>query len=73
MQMPIFLLRLNNSNYCKLVPDDGTFLIELAEKLVIFYRDQLSRSESEPQLKDNTENIVSRVEQLGKETNEMFR
>jgi len=50
-------------------PDDGTFLIELVEKLVIFYRDQLSR----PVGKDNTENFISRVEQLGKERSEMFR
>jgi len=54
-------------------PDDGGFLVQLVEDLVIFYRDQLTRPANQPQLEDNTENIVSRVEELGGETQESFR
>lgn len=54
-------------------PDDGGFLVQLVEDLVVFYRDQLTRPANQPQLEDNTENIVSRVEELGGETQESFR
>jgi hypothetical protein len=50
-------------------PDDGTFLIQLVEDLVVFYKGKLSRDVSE----DNNENFDTRIEQLGKDRREMFR
>ena len=54
-------------------PDDGGFLVQLVIDLVIFYRDQLSRPANHPLQEDDTENIASRVEELGGETQQSFR
>jgi hypothetical protein len=53
--------------------DDGGFLIQLVVNLVKFYKIRLSSWASRLQLGDNDDIIVSRLEELGNETEETFR
>ena len=54
-------------------PDDGGFLVQLVEDLVVFYKDKLSRPANQIPQEDGSENIVSRVFELGGETHQTFR
>ena len=53
--------------------DDGGFLIQLVLNLVKFYKIRLSSWACRLQLGDNDDIIVSRLEELGNETEETFR
>ncbi len=52
--------------------DDGGFLFQLVVNLVKFYKIRLSSWARRLQLDDNDDIIVSRLEELGNETEETF-
>ena len=54
-------------------PDDGGFLIQLVINLVQFYKIRLSSWTRRRQLDDNVNISVSRLEELGHESEETFR
>ena len=54
-------------------PDDGGFLVQLVVDLVVFYKNQLLRPANLIQEEEGDENLVSRVEELGEETQQAFK